>query len=173
MANFGKRFKDRAKEMKKKIAEYMTGENLGLYIKNGFFFIDDVRFREDDVRIVAKVDESKIQKEEYVQFYEANGIIIVSDLTWNDELQEIYWMKMITRHIMNFRKEKELVPTDRVVIIYKNLGKVELVENKEGEIADLLGAKLGKVCDGAVGGFIGATTFEDDGGHYEFKLYFS
>ena len=80
---------------------------------------------------------------------------------------------MITRHIMNFRKEKELVPTDRVVIIYKNLGKIEIVEEKEGEIADLLGVKLCKVCEGAIGGFIGATTFEDDGGHYEFKLYFS
>jgi hypothetical protein len=113
-----------------------------------------------------------VREGEYVQFYEENGIIIVSDLTWNDELQEIYWMKMITRHIMNFRKEKELVPTDRVVIIYKNLGKVELVEKKEVEIADFLGVVLCKVCEGAIGGFIGATTFEDDGGHYEFKLFF-
>ena len=74
---------------------------------------------------------------------------------------------------MNFRKEKELVPTDRVVIIYKNLRKNELVEEKEKEMEELLGVKLCKVCDGAVGGFIGETKFEDDGGHYEFKLYFS
>jgi isoleucyl-tRNA synthetase len=173
MANFGKRFKDGAKEMKKKIAEYMTDENLELYIRDRSFFIDGVRFGEDDVRIVARVNQAKVGAGEYVQFYEASGIIIVSDLTWNDELEGIYWMKMITRHIMNFRKEKELVPTDRVVIIYKNLGKVELVEEKEGEMADLLGVKLCKVCEGDIGGFIGTTTFEDDGGHYEFKLYFS
>jgi hypothetical protein len=173
MANFGKRFKEGAKEMKKKIAEYMTDENLELYIRDRSFFIDGVRFGEDDVRIVARVNQAKVGAGEYVQFYEASGIIIVSDLTWNEELEGIYWMKMITRHIMNFRKEKELVPTDRVVIIYKNLGKVELVEEKEGEIVDLLGVKLCKVCEGAIGGFIGTTTFEDDGGHYEFKLYFS
>jgi len=173
MSNFGKRFKEEAKEMKKKIAEYMTDENLELYIRDRRFFIEGVRFGEDDVRIVAKVNEAKVKEGEYVQFYEPSGIIIVSDLTWNEELEGIYWMKMITRHIMNFRKEKELVPTDMVVIIYKNLGKIEMVEDKEGEMADLLGVKLCKVCDGPIGGFIGATTFEDDGGHYEFKLYFS
>jgi hypothetical protein len=159
--------------MKKKIAEYMTDENLELYIRDRSFFIDGAHFGEDDVRIVAKINEAKVGAEEYVQFYEASGIIIVSDLTWNEELEGIYWMKMITRHIMNFRKEKELVPTDRVVIIYKNLGRNELVEENESEMADLLGVKLCKVFEGAIGGFIGATTFEDDGGHYEFKLYFS
>ena len=173
MSNFGKRFKEGAKEMKKKIAEYMTDENFELYIRDRSFFIEGVRFGEDDVRIVAKVDDAKVREGEYVQFYEAGGIIIVSDLKWNEELEGIYWMKMIMRHIMNFRKEKELVPTDRVVIIYKNLGKNKLVEEKESEMAELLGVKLCKVCEGAIGGFIGATTFQDDGGHYEFKLYFS
>lgn len=172
MANFGKRFKEGAKDMKNKIAEYMTDENLEIYIRDRSFFIEGTCFGEDDVRIIAKVDGAKVGEGEYVQFYEPSGIIIVSDLTWNEELEGIYWMKMITRHIMNFRKEKELVPTDRVVIIYKNLGKVELVEEKEGEMVDLLGAKLCRVFEGAIGGFIGATTFEDDGGHYEFKLYF-
>jgi isoleucyl-tRNA synthetase len=172
MANFGKRFKDGAKEMKKKIAEYMTGENLGLYIKNKTFMIDEFHFREDDVRIVAKVNESKVREGEYVQFYEENGIIIVSDLTWNNELQEIYWMKMITRHIMNFRKEKELVPTDRVVIFYKNLGKIELVEKKKTEMADFLGVVLCENYEEKLGGFIGNTTFHEDDIHYEFKLYF-
>jgi isoleucyl-tRNA synthetase len=172
MANFGKRFKDGAKEMKKKITEYMTDENLGLYIKNKTFMIDEFHFREDDVRIVAKVDESKVREGEYVQFYEANGIIIVSDLTWNNELQEIYWMKMITRHIMNFRKEKELVPTDRVVIFYKNLGKIELVEKKKTEMADFLGVVLCENYEEKLGGFIGNTVFHEDDIHYEFKLYY-
>lgn len=173
MANFGKRFKEGAKEMKKKIAEYMTDANLELYIRDRSFYIEGVRFGEDDVRIIARVNQAKVGEGEYVQFYEASGIIVVSDLTWNEKLERIYWMKMITRHIMNFRKEKELVPTDRVVIIYKNLRKNELVEEKEKEMEELLGVKLCKVCDGAVGGFIGETKFEDDGGHYEFKLYFS
>jgi hypothetical protein len=173
MSNFGKRFKEEAKEMKKKISEYMTDENLELYIRDRSFFIEGVRFGEDDVRIVSKINDSKVQVGEYVQFYEESGIIIVSDLMWNEELEGIYWMKMITRHIMNFRKEKELVPTDRVLIIYKNLGKINLVEEKEVEIADLLGVKLCKKYDGVIGGFIGTTIFEDDGGHYEFKLYFS
>jgi isoleucyl-tRNA synthetase len=170
MANFGKRFKDGAKEMKKKIAAYMTDEKFGLYIKNKTFMIDDIHFCEDDVRIVAKVDDAKVREGEYVQFYEENGIIIVSDLTWNDELQEIYWMKMITRHIMNFRKEKELVPTDRVVIIYKNLGKVEIVEKKETEMADFLGVVLCENYEEKLGGFIGNTTFHEDDVQYEFKL---
>ena len=79
---------------------------------------------------------------------------------------------MITRHIMNFRKEKELVPTDRVVIIYKNLGKIELVEKKETEMADFLGVVLCKNYEEKLGGFIGNTTFHEDDVHYEFKLYF-
>jgi len=172
MANFGKRFKEEAKEMKKKIAEYMTDENLELYIRERSFFIEGVHFGEDDVRIVAMVNQAKVGEGEYVQFYETSGIIIVSDLTWNDELQAIYWMKMITRHIMNFRKEKELVPTDRVVIIYKNLGKIELVEKKESEMADFLGVVLCKNYEEKLGGFIGNTTFHEDDVHYEFKLYF-
>jgi hypothetical protein len=38
------------------------------------------------------------------------------------------------------------------------------------EIAEFLGVVLCKIFEGEIGGFIGTTTFEDNGGHYEFKL---
>ena len=64
------------------------------------------------------------------------------------------------------------MPTDRVVIIYKNLGKIELVEKKETEMADFLGVVLCENYEEKLGGFIGNTTFHEDDVHYEFKLYF-
>jgi hypothetical protein len=173
MSNLGKRFKDDAKKIRSNIIEYITDDTLKEYIKNKRIEINGNYFYEDEIRIVAKVDETKFDKDNnYIQFYEKSGIIIVSDLTWTDEMQTIYWMKMITRHIMNYRKEKELVPTDKIVIIYKNLGKINVVEEKLNEMAEFLGVILCTNYGKEIRGFIGNTIFEEESVHYEFKLYF-
>lgn len=173
MSNLGKRFKDDAKKIRSNIIEYITDDILEEYIKNKRIEINGNYFYEDEIRIVAKVDETKFNKDNsYIQFYEKSGIIIVSDLTWTDEMQTIYWMKMITRHIMNYRKEKELVPTDKIVIMYKNLGKINVVEEKLNEMAEFLGVILCTNYGKEIRGFIGNTIFEEENVHYEFKLYF-
>jgi hypothetical protein len=73
---------------------------------------------------------------------------------------------------MNYRKEKELVPTDKIVIMYKNLGKINVVEDKLNEMAKFLGVILCTNYGKEIKGFIGNTIFEEDDVHYEFKLYF-
>jgi hypothetical protein len=66
------------------------------------------------------LDGARIGEGGYSQFYAGDGLLIVSDLTWNAELEKKYQIRRICRTIMNARKEMGLVPTDAAILGYKN-----------------------------------------------------
>jgi hypothetical protein len=75
---------------------------------------------EDDITVVDVLDGARIGEGFYSQFYAGDGLLIVSDLTWNAELEKKYQIRRICRAIMNARKEMGLVPTDAAILGYKN-----------------------------------------------------
>ena len=75
---------------------------------------------EDDITVVDVLDGARIGDGVYSQFYAGDGLLIVSDLTWNTELEKKYQIRRICRTIMNARKEMGLVPTDAAKLGYKN-----------------------------------------------------
>jgi isoleucyl-tRNA synthetase len=108
-ANIGKKFKKDAKAIIQRVKE--LGDDVEKILKI---------IGEDDITVVDVLDGAKIGEGFYPQFYAEDGLLIVSDLTWNAELEKKYQIRRICRAIMNARKEMGLVPTDKAILGYKN-----------------------------------------------------
>lgn len=109
-ANIGKKFKKDAKAVIQSVKE--LGDNVAKILEI---------VGEDDITVVDVLDGARIGEGFYSQFYPSDGLLIVSDLTWNAELEKKYQIRRICRTIMNARKEMGLVPTDMAMLGYKNL----------------------------------------------------
>jgi len=125
MEKLGKRFKNDAKKIKDKITYEMRNPENIEKLKKGYFTLDNNKFH-DEIKIVYKMND-KIDL--YKQYYPEKGIIILTDLSWDNNMEEIYHIRMLTRKIMQLRKDAGLIPTDRAEIVYKNNGKINLIEN--------------------------------------------
>jgi isoleucyl-tRNA synthetase len=108
-ANIGKKFKKDAKTVIQRVKELEDDVAKILEIVG-----------EDDITVVDVLDGARIGEGFYSQFYAGDGLLIVSDLTWNAELEKKYQIRRICRTIMNARKEMGLVPTDAAILGYKN-----------------------------------------------------
>jgi len=102
----------------------------------------------------------------YSQFYLENGLLILSDLTWNDEMNDIYVMKKIIREIMNLRKRMGMVPTDSAKILYKNNGKTKVLENNLYKLFENTNMEFEEY-NGSISNKL---EFEDEDNKYEFTL---
>jgi hypothetical protein len=108
-ANIGKKFKKDAKAVIQRVKELEDDVAKILEIVG-----------EEDITVVDVLDGARIGEGFYSQFYAGDGLLIVSDLTWNAELEKKYQIRRICRAIMNARKEMGLVPTDAAILGYKN-----------------------------------------------------
>jgi len=126
---------------------------------------------EDDITVVDVLDGAKIGEGFYSQFYAGDGLLIVSDLTWNAELEKKYQIRKICRVIMNARKEMGLVPTDAAILGYKNVAGGILEENLEvfkAQIDMEIVSDLGEYA-AASGKF--EFLYEDEGVIYKFCIF--
>jgi isoleucyl-tRNA synthetase len=109
-ASIGRKFKKDAKAIIKRVQE--SGDNVEKILEI---------VSEEDITVVDVLDVDKIGEGFYSQFYAGDGLLIVSDLTWNAELEKKYQIRRICRAIMNARKEMGLVPTDVAILGYNNV----------------------------------------------------
>jgi hypothetical protein len=134
---------------------------------------------EEDITVVDVLDGARIGEGGYSQFYAGDGLLIVSDLTWNAELEKKYQIRRICRAIMNARKEMGLVPTDAAILGYKNTfggdgggaGGGIIEENLEA-----FKAQIDMEILGDWGEYVGAFgkyefLYEDEGVNYKFCIF--
>ena len=114
MASLGKKYRKNAKKITNYLKEFFP-HNIGL-LGSDFEVILEGEVYEITGEDVILKDKLEIETEQHVQFYEREGIIVLSDLTWNDELERMYNIRVIAREIMAGRKTMGLVPTDWAVL---------------------------------------------------------
>jgi len=176
---FSKRFRQYAKKVKEQIEKYMEKdrETKLINLKSGKIKIPidgkEIEFS-NEIQLVYKLDGkkiSKIQSNLYEQYFPDKGLVILSDLTWTDELQKIYDLRLLTRRLMQFRKEMDLVPTDKAVIVYKNLGQNQLIENNMNYMEEHCNMQI--LDDLKINGFtrFGEIRFEEENISYDFRMF--
>jgi len=130
----GKRFRGEAVNIKKELEKCLNGQKVEqgkkIFKING----KEEEFNEE-IRVIAKLNKEKIG-DMHSQCYLDKGVIILSDLSWDENMNEIYILRKITREIMNLRKKMKMVPTDNAKIIYKNLGDFNIVEDNLTKLLD-------------------------------------
>jgi isoleucyl-tRNA synthetase len=161
-ATIGKKFKKDAKTVIQRVKE--LGDDVAKILEI---------VGEDDITVVDVLDKARIGEGFYPQFYAGDGLLIVSDLTWNAELEKKYQIRRICREIMNARKEMGLVPTDKAILEYKNTfrGGGILEENLE-----VFKAQIDMEIVGDWGEYAGASgkfefQYEDEGVSYNFCIF--
>jgi hypothetical protein len=162
-ANIGKKFKKDAKAVIQRVKE--LGDDIAKILEI---------VGEEDITIVDVLDGARIGEGFYSQFYAGDGLLIVSDLTWNAELEKKYQIRRICRTIMNARKEMGLVPTDAAILGYKNtFGSGGIIEeNLEG-----FKAQIDMKIVGDWGEYSSADSkkfeflYEDEGVNYKFCIF--
>ena len=176
---FSKRFRQDAKKVKEQVEKYMENdrETKLINLKSGKIKIPidgkEIEFS-NEIQLVYKLDGkkiSKIQSNLYEQYFPDKGLVILSDLTWTDELQKIYDLRLLTRRLMQFRKEMDLVPTDKAVIVYKNLGQNQLIENNMNYMEEHCNMQI--LDDLKIDGFTrsGEIRFEEENISYDFRMF--
>ena len=166
MQLLGKRFRGEAKNVKIEIEKYLRDkkvENGRKEIKIG----GKNEIFEEEIKVVYKLDEKKIG-ENHVQFYKEKEIMILSDLSWDEELQEIYIKKLIMRELMNVRKEMGLIPTDSAKVMYKNMGDGMIIEDNLWKLYELLNMPFQEYNEKELGTKYKKLYFEEEGVRYEF-----
>jgi len=144
--NLGKRFKKDAKRVKEKIEFYMTNNYPKCLeeLKKGKIVVNIDNEPQEffkEIQLIYKLDRKKINKIQenlYEQYFPDKGLVILSDLTWNEELENIYWLRVISRKLMQLRRDVGLIPTDCAEVCYKNLGTNLLIENNCHKLAENL-----------------------------------
>jgi hypothetical protein len=163
-ATIGKKFKKDAKAIIQRVKE--LGDDVAKILKI---------IGEEDITVVDVLDGAKIGEGFYTQFYAGDGLLIVSDLTWNAELEKKYQIRRICRVIMNARKEMGLVPTDKAILGYKNTfgcsGGGIIEDNLEA-----FRAQIDMEIVGDWGEYAGASRkyeflYEDEGVNYNFCIF--
>jgi isoleucyl-tRNA synthetase len=162
-ANIGKKFKKDAKTVIQRVKELEGDVAKILEIVS-----------EDDITVVDVLDGARIGEGFYSQFYAGDGLLIVSDLTWNAELEKKYQIRRICRAIMNARKEMGLVPTDAAILGYKNVfgGGGGIIE----ENLEAFKVQIDMKIVGDWGEYAGASgkyefLYEDEGMSYKFCIF--
>ena len=117
IATIGKKFRNDAKKIMNHLQNWIP-DNMQYLGQQLNFQIEGIDYCIEPEDIILR-DEVNVQTTDHVQFYEKEGILIVSDLTWNDELERKYQIRVIAREIMAARKTMGLVPTDLAVLQYK------------------------------------------------------
>jgi hypothetical protein len=87
----------------------------------------------DEIKVVYEINTQKTEGY-HVQNYSENGLVILSDMKWDNSLQNIYLSKLLTRDLMKLRKEMGLIPTDCCRVVYKNLGEERVIEDNLWEL---------------------------------------
>jgi isoleucyl-tRNA synthetase len=162
-ANIGRKFKKDAKSIIQRVKE--LGDDVAKILEI---------VGEEDITVVDILDEVRIGDGVYSQFYAGDGLLIVSDLTWNAELEKKYQIRRICRAIMNARKEMGLVPTDAAILGYKNVfgdGGGIIEENLEA-----FKAQIDMEIVGDWGEYTGASRkyeflYEDEDVNYKFCIF--
>jgi len=119
----------------------------------------------DEIQLSYKLDGkkiSKIQENLYQQYFPDRGLVILSDLTWNTKLQEIYWLRVLSRKLMQFRKDMNLVPTHKAVVHYENKGETKLIENNLKFLMDYTNMRFVNILDNEKYSRNGKIMFEED-----------
>ena len=116
MPSLGKKFRKHAILIANYLKEFLP-QNLGLLGSDFSVMLEGDVYEISGEDVIMK-DELEIETENHikVQFYEMEGILVMSDLTWNDELERKYNIRVIAREIMAGRKAMGLVPTDCAVL---------------------------------------------------------
>jgi len=170
MPNLGKRFKKNAKEVKTQIDQFMNEmpvEKLER-LQTGKILIPingNLTEFSDEIQLSYKLDGkkiSKIQENLYQQYFPDRGLVILSDLTWNTKLQEIYWLRVLSRKLMQFRKDMNLVPTHKAVVHYENKGETKLIENNLNFLMDYTNMRFVNILDNEKYSRNGKIMFEED-----------
>jgi len=168
-ANIGRKFKKDAKTIIKQVQD--LGDNVAKILEI---------VGEDDITVVDVLDVGRIEKGFYSQFYAGDGLLIVSDLTWNAELEKKYQIRRICRTIMNARKEMGLVPTDAAILGYKNSFGGDGGSGRGGIIEENLEAFRAQIDMEIVadwGEYVGVDSrkfefvYEDEGVNYKFCIF--
>jgi hypothetical protein len=161
-ANIGKKFKKDAKAIIQRVKE--LGDDVAKILKI---------IGEEDITVVDVLDGAKIGEGFYTQFYAGDGLLIVSDLTWNAELEKKYQIRRICRTIMNARKEMGLVPTDKAILGYKNtFGGWGILEDN----LEVFRAQIDMEIVGDLDEYAGTSRkyefqYEDEGVNYKFCIF--
>lgn len=128
-ANIGKRFRKNAKKMRDILSSYKVEDFVRNAKGNIIVEMDGENYELiDEIKIVEEMKEIEVKEGKYVQYNRELGMIIVSDLSWNEDVNTIFWMKMIVRNIMDARKKMGLVPTDKALIKILNKGVSRILE---------------------------------------------
>ena len=168
MQLLGKRFRNDAKNVKEQIERYLRDKKVEIGLKMIPIGGNNLVFNEE-IKVVYKLDESKVNGK-HVQFYPDKNILILSDLSWNEDLQTIYIKKLITRELMNLRKEMGLIPTDSARVMYKNLGDGMIIEDNLWKLYELLNMPFQEYNEKELGTKYKKLDFEEDEVKYEFTI---
>ena len=167
-AIIGKKYKKDAQKIKSLINDNLP-THFEQFLQNGTITINEYVFK-DEIDIVDEVDKSKIPEELYVQFYSEIGMIITSDLTWNDELETKYWIRVICRQIMNLRKNIGLIPTDKAFLKYESKGMIDII----GENLEMVKEQIGMDITDTIPikyDYNDSCVFEENDFNYIFNIY--
>jgi len=135
MQELGKRFKKDSVIIGKKIKEYLDKHwgKCALEIKSGKIIIpideEEITFT-NEINLKYEIDNEKVKKIFGIEMHGLiyKDIVILSDLSWNTELENIYLLKMFCRELMDFRKKCTLIPTNKVIVHFKNIAQNHFIE---------------------------------------------
>ena len=148
----GKRFKKDAKKMMEE------GFNQSDYERDGYVEILGMRVEE-----IVKVEKPKDEK----YYYSKNGMLIETDMCWDEELENIYLRKKMARFMMNLRKVGGLVPTDEGSIYFRNFGSKTFLEENLERISKMI--KM-EILEENLENVLVKEKYEEDEMNYEISL---
>lgn len=151
-ALLGRKFKKDAKKILKEEINYKFFEENGFVEVLGFC-----------VKEIVRVEKPKNES----FYFSKNGMLIESDMSWNEELENIYLMKKLSRFIMNMRKTGGLVPTDNATIYFKNNGSKTFLEENLKNISKMVKMNVLERFDESV---LVKEKYEEDDMNYEIML---
>jgi len=165
MQLLGKRFKGDAKNVKLELEKYFKDKKVERGKKKVIINGKEEIF-DEEIKVVGKLDQSKIWKF-HQQYYVDSGVLILSDLCWDDEMQEIYIMKKITRELMNLRKILGMVPTDSAKVFFINEADSDFVEKNLWKLYEGTGMSFE---EGSMDESKTIIDFEDENIKYKFMI---
>lgn len=141
LANMGKRFKKNARKIQKQLETYLE-DHFEEFKLDGKIIMEyggeQITFK-DEIDIIDEINSKKIPENMHSQIYLKEQMIIVSDLTWNDQLENKYWIRVICRQIMNMRKLMGLIPTDKATFTYNSRGARDIILENKDQIINQIG----------------------------------
>lgn len=124
MKSIGKKYKKNAKEILSLLKE-ITSEDIHNFKINNKLKINEYILLEEDLEIIPNI----VTIQDYESIIE-NDILVLVDISQNDEIIELYNIRVLGSEIQKLRKKAELHSWDKIKILYNSNNNFNTIINK-------------------------------------------